>query len=397
MSLFTMRYLGPDNYGLISYASAYTGLLSSFSSLGINSVIVKEFVDRPNEEGSILGTSLGLRIASSLFSAMTIMCVSFLLDSNEPETWKVVALYSFGAVMNAFEVFNHWFQSQLQSKKTEIASMCAYAVMSGYKILLLVLNKPVTYFALATAVDYAVIAAILLFFYFKDKRGKLCFSWTYGKLLLSKSHHYILTGLMVSIYAQTDKLMLKQMIGERETGYYTTAVTLNGMWCFVLGAIINSMNPIIMQSHSNDKEKYDKLNKLQYSLVIYISAAAAIMYTVLGGWMIRILYGKAYLPAIGPLRILAWQTAFSYLGVARNTWIVCENKQKYLKYIYISAMLANVVLNYLWIPKYAAEGAAFASLITQIITVYIVPFLIPELRENARMMKAALFPWKIQR
>ena len=80
---------------------------------------------------------------------------------------------------------------------------------------------------------------------------------------------------------------------------------------------------------------------------------------------ILILYGKTYLPAVGPLRIVVWYTAFSYLGVARNAWMVCENRQKYLKYLYISAAALNVVLNFALIPSWGASGAAAASLITQ--------------------------------
>ena len=69
---------------------------------------------------------------------------------------------------------------------------------------------------------------------------------------------------------------------------------------------------------------------------------------------ILILYGETYLPAVGPLRIVVWYTAFSYLGVARNAWMVCENRQKYLKYLYVSAAVLNVVLNLALIPSWGS-------------------------------------------
>ena len=59
--LLTARYLGPSNFGLISYAAAYTGFFASVCNLGINSVILREFAENPGEEGKILGTSMGLR------------------------------------------------------------------------------------------------------------------------------------------------------------------------------------------------------------------------------------------------------------------------------------------------------------------------------------------------
>lgn len=102
------------------------------------------------------------------------------------------------------------------------------------------------------------------------------------------------------------------------------------------------------------------------------------------------MYGEAYLPTVGPLRIVTWYTAFSYLGVARNAWGVSENKQNYLKYLYVGAAVTNVVLNAILIPGFGASGAAAASLITQISTILVFPALIKDLRPNAVMMMQAI-------
>ena len=88
--------------------------------------------------------------------------------------------------------------------------------------------------------------------------------------------------------------------------------------------------------------------------------------------------------------MVTWYTAFSYLGVARNAWIVCKNSQKYLKYIYFSAAVINVLLNLLFIPILGATGAALASLITQIFTSIILPFFYKDLRENSKLMLEAI-------
>ena len=56
VSILTARYLGPGNYGLINYATAYTTFFYSICTLGINSVLVKAFIDEPEKEGETLGT-----------------------------------------------------------------------------------------------------------------------------------------------------------------------------------------------------------------------------------------------------------------------------------------------------------------------------------------------------
>lgn len=390
VGVLTARYLGPSNYGLIGYAGAYTAFFMAFCTLGINSILVKEFIDDPEQEGTLLGSSLVLRAISSLASAFVIICIVFFVDAGETDTILVVALCSLGVVFHIFEVFNYWFQAHLRSKITAIATFIAYCITAAYRIFLMATGKSTFFFALASSVDYICIAAILLFCYFKSGGKKLKFSWNRGKKLLSKSHHFILSGLMVAIYGHTDKLMLKQMIDEAEVGYYTTAVAVCGMWCFILSAIIDSVNPAIMQANHVDDELFKKKNRQLYAIVFYVSMAVSALFQIFAPLVIRILYGEPYLPSVAPLRIVTWYTAFSYLGVARNAWIVCRDQQKYLKYIYAAAAVLNIIMNLLFIPVLGAEGAAIASLISQILTSIVLPFFIKNLRPNAKLMIEAI-------
>lgn len=390
VSLLTARYLGPSNYGLINYAGAYTAFFTSVCTLGINSVLVKELVDHPNNEGVVLGTTIILRIISSLLSAVMIIAIVCVVDRDEPTTILIVALCSVSLVFNVAETFNYWFQSRLQSKITTIATLLAYIITSAYKVYLIVNGKNVVYFAVATSIDYFFAGIVLILAYRRYRGRSLQFSWEYGKQLLSRSCYFILPSLMVSIYGQTDKLMLKQLIDEAEIGYYSTAVSICNVWCFVLSAIIDSMYPSIMKAFHRSKHDFEKLNKQLYALVFYISIVVSIIITAFAKYIILLMYGNAYLPTVLPLRILTWHTAFSYLGVARNAWIVCNNAQKYLIWVYLSAAIANVILNLCLIPSLGAAGAAMASLIAQIITTFVVPLFIKKLRENVNLMLAAV-------
>ena len=391
VSLLTARYLGPSNYGLISYAGAYTAFFTAFCTLGINNVLVKEFVDHPGEEGMVIGTTLGLRAVSSVLSSIAIVGITCFVDAGEPITIAVVALASVGTVFHIAETFNYWFQSRLQSKVTAMATLMAYIVSSAYKIFLLVTGSSVMFFALATSVDYLCIGILLLWQYKKNNGGKLVFSLEYGPKLFDKSKHFILSSMMVAIFGQTDKLMLKHMFGEAETGYYATAVSLCGMWCFILRAIIDSVQPSILEAAKAKNEKLFRQRNIQlYAIVFYFSVFVSLGFTILAEFVIDILYGANYMPAAAPLRIITWYTAFSYLGSARNAWVVSKGCQRYLFSIYGVAALANVILNCLLIPTMGASGAAIASLVAQIFTTLIVPFFIRDMKENSMMMLEAI-------
>ena len=196
---------------------------------------------------------------------------------------------------------------------------------------------------------------------------------------------------MVSVYGYADKFMLKHMLSETDVGFYATATSMCGMWCFVLTAVIDSMYPPIMEAFKTDKKLYEKKNRQLYAIVFYLSVAVSTCFCLFGDWIVLLLYGEAYFPAVAPLKVVTWYTAFSYLGVARNAWIVCEEKQKYLKYIYLLAAVSNVLLNFVFIPRWGATGAAAATLITQILTTLVVPFFIKTLRKNSILILEGIF------
>lgn len=396
VGIITARYLGPGNYGLISYGTAYVSFFTALCTLGINSVIIKDFVEYPDEQGTAIGSAIVLRLISSALSALMIFGIVSILDKNEPTTIVVVVLCSFGGIFNVFETFNFWFQNQYKSKITSIATLLAYLIMSVYKILLLILEKDVRWFAFATSVDYIVIAVFLYCAYKKYNGPELHFSAEKSKNLLKISYHYIISSMMVAIYGQTDKLMLKHMVGETEVGYYSTATAICAMWTFVLQAIIDSVYPTILKLKKENNEVYERKNRQLYLMIFYISGFVSIFFLVFGNLVVNILYGKNFLPAVDVLKVVTWYTAFSYLGVARNAWIVSENCQKYLKYMYGGAAILNIILNYLFIQVNGAVGAAVASLITQIFTSMILPIFFTQMRPNVKLMFEAIAFKKIR-
>ena len=390
IGLLIARYLGPSNYGIINYAAAYITFFSTFCTLGINSVIVKNIIDHPEQEGETIGTTIILRLISSLLSIFTIFGIVCVFDGKEPTTIMVVVLYSISLIFQVFDTLNYWFQSKLLSKYYAFATLIAYCIASVYKVILLIFGMSVHWFAVSNSVDLAVVAVVLFIFYKKCNGPKFTFSVSKAKELLSVSYSYILSGLIVSIYSATDKIMIKQMSEESVVGYYSLAVSISTIWTFVLSAIIDSMKPSIMEYHNTDKEKYYLMNKRLYAIIFYISYGMSLVICLIAPQFIRIVYGDSYLPSVTPLRIVVWYVAFSYLGVARDIWVVCENNQKILKYLYIGSAILNIVLNMLLIPLFGASGAAIASLATQISTIFGFPMLFKRYRPNVKLIFEAI-------
>ena len=122
VGVLTARYLGPSNYGLINYAAAYTVFFSSICSLGINSVLVKEFVDRKKSEGTILGTTFIMRWACGIMSVATIWALTYIIDRDDPTARLVVLLASLGMFLQTAEELVLWFRSRFDERTRLIKS-----------------------------------------------------------------------------------------------------------------------------------------------------------------------------------------------------------------------------------------------------------------------------------
>jgi len=393
INMLTARFLGPSNYGLINYAASVVAFATPIMSLGFANVLVQEYVNHPEEEGKILGTSVLLSFFSSIACIGGVFAFTLVADAGQKVTNIVVLLYSLMLITQAFELIQYWYQAKLLSKYMAIVSLIAYILVSGYKTVLLILKADVYLFALANSIDYLLIAVFLLVFYKKLGGQRISFSGEIGKRMFAKSRHYIVSSLMVTIFAQTDKIMLKQMIDESAVGYYSAAVSCAGMTSFVFTAIIDSFRPVIFEHKKNgDQTGYELNIERLYSIVIYLALLQSIVMTILSPFIIRVLYGGDYQASILALQIIVWYTTFSYMGAVRNVWILGEGKQKYLWILNLGGALANIVLNFILIPFWGIYGAAVASLITQVFTNIFMNAIVWPLKHNNMLILKSLNP-----
>ena len=392
IGMLSARYLGPANYGLLNYASSIVAFVVPLAQLGLRNILVEEIVSNPEREGTTLGTSIVLSLISSFFCV--IGCVAFVVVANagEMDTLIVCVLYSTSLFFQMLEMIQYWYQAKLLSKYTSITSLAAYVLVTLYKVFLLVTGKNVYWFSIAYSFDFLIISVVLFAIYKKLGGQKISFSFELGKRLFSRSKYYILSGMMVTVFAQTDKIMIKMMLGNAENGYYSTAVTCASLTSFVFLAVIDSLRPVIYEKKKQDQQVFERNISILYSIIIYMGLAQSVVFTVLAKPIIVILYGTEYLPAVLLLQIIVWYTAFSYMGNVRNIWMLAEGKQKYLWVINMSGALLNVAGNFVLIPLLGSAGAAIASVFTQFFTNCILCILFKPIRPTVRLMWNGLNP-----
>lgn len=390
IGMFTARYLGPSNYGVINYAASLVAFVLPVMQLGLSSLMVQEILRNPEEEGRTIGTILLTCTASAVLCMGGIAAFVMLTSPGDQETIIVCVLYSTVLVFQALEMLRYWFQAKLMAKYSSIVALIAYVLSAVYKLWLLISGKNIYWFALTSVLDSAIIAFAQLFLYRRLLGRPLRFSFAAAKRMINRSRYFIVSSLMITVFAQTDKIMLKLMIDEASTGIYAAAVTCASMFGFVYAAVVDSFRPLILESKNKDEAQYEKYVMQLYVMVIGMSLLQCIGTTIFAKLIIKVLYGAAYAEAAHVLRLVVWFTTFSYIGGVRSVWILAENLQKHLWFINLTGAVTNIVLNLLLIPKIGMYGAACASVLTQFFTNFLLGYIYKPLRKNNCLMLRAL-------
>jgi O-antigen/teichoic acid export membrane protein len=396
VGIWLARYLGPEQFGLLSYALAFVALFSAWSSLGLDDIIVRDIVQNPDGKDEILGTAFLLKVLGGAMAFLAAVGTVFVLRSGDVLSQWLVGIIGLGAVFQAFNVIEFWFHSQVQAKYAVFARNAAFLLCSLGKIVLILTAAPLVSFAWIALLEVIAGATGLIVAY--HCRGGRLRNWG-GSLkkataLLKDSWPLMLSGMVIMVYLRIDQVMLGEMAGNEEVGIYSVAVRLAEVWLFIPTAIYWSVFPSIVEAKGGGNEElfYERLQKL-YNLMALSAYTIALPVTLLAQWLVPLLFGEAYARGGLMLAVLVWANIFMGLEMARSAFLTAMNWTRiYLLTVSLGCLL-NIVLNFFLIPIYGGLGAVLASILAYWFAVHGSCFLFKPLRRTGNMLtKAMLYP-----
>jgi O-antigen/teichoic acid export membrane protein len=367
INIWVVRYLGPAQFGLLSYSTAFVALFSAFATLGLDGIVVRELVKSPADYREILGSALTMRALGGVMTLFVSVVAISLLRKGELLTLWMVAIIATGAVFQSTDVVDFWFQSQVLSKYTVVAKNCAFLVSALVKGCLILFHAPLLLFAGAVLLEVILGAGGLVIAY--RKSGGQIGSWKRSvdrcRRLLTDSWPLILSGFSIAVYMKIDQVMLGDMAGDKVVGIYSSAVRLSEIWYFVPMIIVSSVFPAVIQAKATDEGLYYRRIQRLFSLMAALSLSIAVPMTFASTWVVVLLFGKGFAAAGPVLAIHIWASLFVFFGVAQSPWDLTENLTRLALFRIATGALLNIILNLVLIPPYGAMGTAIATVISQ--------------------------------
>jgi PST family polysaccharide transporter len=394
VSVWIARYLGPQQFGELSYVIAFTALFGVVATFGVKDVVVRELVRHPQTADSVLGSAAVLLILSGFLAyGLTLLGIRIARPDNPTIQLATVVLGS-AMLLRAADIGRFWFESQVRSKYVVWGQNLVFLVAAAVKVLLILWKAPLIAFVwvLFGELVCVAIAVLMAFNWAGPGLGFVRFDLSQAKVLARDSWPLVLSGVAIMIYMKVDQVMISHLLDDTNVGVYSAAVSVSEVWYFVPVVIASSLFPSMVTADGRDTARSrDRFQRL-FDVVVLLAIGIAIPMTFFSDWLITTLFGSAYREAGTVLAIHIWASIFVFLGVASERWFVNQNRQVLSMQRTMLGAFANIALNLVLIPRYGIIGAATATVVSQALAALIYDVLRSETRPLYRMKLMALNP-----
>ena len=358
------RYLGPIAFGKLAYATAIAGLFVAISELSLESITVRALVARPEATPRLLGSALVMRFWGGL-AGVALSCITgWLLRADDVLILIMVALVASTFLVTPLNVAEFIFQARLENRVPVAARFAAFIVTNVLRIALVLGGASVVAFAVVPLVE-CVLGVIALAAFLRGA-GLSVWSWRFDREeaveLARQATPLIAAGFAALMVLRLDQLLIGQILGDKAVGIYAAAARLTEAAQFALAGLAIPLLPAMLALRAHDPARYRLESERLFTILLGVGIAAAIVVSLAAPAIVRLLYGPDYEETIGVLRIHAWSLAFGAVGVAVGSYLIAEGLTWFALFRAGGALLVNVALNVVLLPRLGVEGAAWAAL-----------------------------------
>jgi polysaccharide transporter, PST family len=372
VGVWVARYLGPEQFGQLNYATAFVALFGTIAGLGLNDIVLRDIVRDPQSANVTLGTAFALQAFAGLFAMVLVIVTITLLKPDDEFTRIMVIVISVSLVFKATDIIKYWFEAHVQSRYVVWIENGVFVIMAMFRVAMILTEASLLAFVWLTMVETLIISIGLVLLYATRISLSELFnvSVSRAKTLIHDSWPLLFAAIAVTLYMRIDIVMLEGMSNSHEVGIYAAATRLSEIWYFMPTIIISSLSPSIISCHDINTDLYILRLKSLYFMMTWLALGVSIPVALLSEPIVHTLFGSGYQDAAPVLAIHLWASLAVFLGMASSQHLLVEHLQKISFYRTLIGLVCNVILNVILIPSMGAKGAAIATVISYFIATY---------------------------
>ena len=367
--IYAARILGAEAWGAFSYAIALSIIFNIVGDLGLGVLFTREAIKKPEIKEQYLSTAFFIKFSFLLVGAAFIILASPLVTKIEAVR-PLLPLIALLLVFDGLREFGYAVsraREQMEWEATAKIFTHALAALLGISVLLV---SP-TPNALASSYVLASLAGFLLIVWLlrKDFKGIFKnFSKSLVKPIIQAAWPLALLGVLGGILLQSGVIMLGWLKGAGEVGIFSAAQRpIQLLYIFPL-LIAVALFPTFTRLTREGESKYaGKLVEAAMSYLLAVALPVVLVGLILARDVVLFFFGAEYLATVTSFRILLFTLPLVFPAAVIADAVLAYDKQKVFMKLLGFAVLANIILNFLLIPRFGEVGAALSMLLAFLI------------------------------
>lgn len=367
------RWLGPETFGAFTFADGFTATFFIVLGLGVETYIQKEIPVRPAHASDFFGGVIVLRVGMAL---LLLGCMSLALTAmhRSAVVHGLVMVFGVGQLLLAV---NTSLGSLLQASRSvgglALVNVVAKVIWGAGVLLALFFGLGLVALAGAFVLGELLRLAVLLPLARKHVGLKLHVDLAAVRRLVVASLPYYLNMIACTVYARVDVTMLSLLSNDREIGWYGAAANFAALALLASPLVGWVLMPMMSRAAARSPEELYRLLRRAIEAALLIALPLSLLTGLGADVWVRVVFGKAYTPAVQSLRVLAPVFLFTYVAMLAATALVMLGRPWRVAALSMAGLVINPALDLLLVrwssrafgPGGAGAGAAVALLSTE--------------------------------
>jgi len=365
------NYLGPEGVGNYNTITTYVNFFIVIADLGLFAVTVREIAKNPDSEPRIISNVFTLRFFSALFASVIAVIIVFLTNYSSDIKLGVLIATGFLFFNLLGSVYDMVLQYRLKMQYSALAEFLSkvIAIIALYIII-------ITHGSFLAIMSTVAITGIGIFVFkwlfartfieFGPKYDKKIASW-----IFNAAWPLGLVFIINNLYFKLDTLLLFVIKGATAVGIYSVSYKILEVTAFIGSYFASALKPAISEKITTDKQAVASIIRKSISVMVFISMPLLIVSIVFSKDIILFLSTKDFLAGSNALIFLSITLPLIYLDTLLIEILIANDERKTLIKIAGFILLFNLVANLIFIPLFSYMGAAFTTLLSELILLLI--------------------------
>lgn len=367
-----IRQLGDDRFGQLSTVTAFVGLFSIFAELGVSQYVMREIAQRPEKTKLLFWNLIALRLTLAIIGVIGITAMAAVFGFRE-QLLLGVLLYTLTFIYSAF--------------LAPLDTLVVAAERFEYQTAMLVVGQIATVLLGAVVLInnwgfVALIAVGLLAMFppifvgvWAARRHRLVSrpisiapqSWP-G--LIRAGLPFGVISLALTIAFSIDSVMLSRWNPPEVVGWYNAAYQLAKSLLFLFSGFSVAIVPTLSKAYVHEPETVARWYYRSVRVILLLGLPIVVGGMIVAYPLIHFLYGDEYLPAARAFQIIVWDVPLLMFASFCGNMTTVVSEERAAARVYVIGAIANVVLNFIFIPPFSLIGAAAVTVVTDLVAAF---------------------------